>query len=519
MVGELIGEGAAQEQTVVGETPNLAARLQTLAAARQRGHQPGDPTAGGRAVRAGRSRRRSGSRASPSRCSAWRVEGERRRRRPLRSAYGEQFSHPWSSARTRSRFCCAAGSGPRTARARWCCCGRAGSASRASCAPCANASATEPHIRLTHQCSPITRPARSTLLIGLLERACGSRATIRRRHSWPRSRPCWRAADRFDEVLPLIASLLGMPTVRATPRSSSPRSAKNGGRCSAARPSRGVSAEQPVLSLYEDVHWIDPTTLELLIWRSSASGSCRSCLLITFRPELVPPWSRQPHVNSLAVTRLGAQGRADGRSRAGREITAAEVIAQIVRKTDGVPLFVEELTKTVLESGLLTDAGDHYELSGPLPPLAIPTTLHASLMARLDRLAPVKEMAQIGAVIGREFSQELLAAVADLPEDQLSASLDELVASELIFRRGGPPERSTASNTRWSRTPPTSRCSNPDASSSMLALLGCSRSSSRRRPPPSRRSSPNTTRRRVWRSGSGLLAPCRAAGERALSQS
>ena len=109
-------------------------------------------------------------------------------------------------------------------------------------------------------------------------------------------------------------------------------------------------------------------------------------------------------------------------------------------KTDGVPLFVEELTKTVLESGLLTDAGDRYELAGPLPPLAIPSTLHDSLLARLDRLAPVKEVAQIGAAIGREFSHELLAAVADRPEAELQAALDQLVASELVFRRGAPPE-------------------------------------------------------------------------------
>ena len=109
-------------------------------------------------------------------------------------------------------------------------------------------------------------------------------------------------------------------------------------------------------------------------------------------------------------------------------------------RTDGVPLFVEELTKTVLELGLLADAGDHYELSGPLPPLAIPTTLHDSLMARLDRLAPVKEVAQIGAVIGREFSHELLAAVSPLSEDKLGEALDQLVASELVFRRGTPPE-------------------------------------------------------------------------------
>jgi predicted ATPase len=115
-----------------------------------------------------------------------------------------------------------------------------------------------------------------------------------------------------------------------------------------------------------------------------------------------------------------------------------DVAAQIVAKTDGVPLFVEELTKTVLESGLLRDAGDHYELAGPLPPLAIPATLHDSLLARLDRLAPVKEIAQIGAAIGREFPHALLAAVAQRPEAELQSALDQLVAAELVFRRGTP---------------------------------------------------------------------------------
>jgi predicted ATPase len=124
----------------------------------------------------------------------------------------------------------------------------------------------------------------------------------------------------------------------------------------------------------------------------------------------------------------------------GDKALPAEVAAQIVAKTDGVPLFVEELTKAVLESGLLKDTGERYELAGPLPPLAIPATLHDSLLARLDRLAPVKEVAQIGAAIGREFSYALLAAVANQPETQLHAAIDQLVSSELVFRRGTPPD-------------------------------------------------------------------------------
>ena len=203
----------------------------------------------------------------------------------------------------------------------------------------------------------------------------------------------------------------------------------------------GLAAQQPVLALYEDVHWIDPSTLELLGLVIERIRQLPVLVLITFRPEFQPPWTGQAHVTTLTMSRLGRRQGADLVARVtGDKPLPAEIVEQIVARTDGVPLFVEELTKTVLESGLLADAGDRYELSGPLPPLAIPTTLHDSLMARLDRLAPVKEVAQIGAVIGREFSHELLAAVSPLSEAELSAALDQLVSSELVFRRGTPPE-------------------------------------------------------------------------------
>ena len=189
------------------------------------------------------------------------------------------------------------------------------------------------------------------------------------------------------------------------------------------------------------MHWIDPSTLELLGLVIERIQQLPVLVLITFRPEFQPPWTGQAHVTTLTMTRLGRRQGADlvGRVTGAKPLPAA-IIEQIVARTDGVPLFVEELTRTVLESGLLQDAGDHYELEGPLPPLAIPTTLHNSLMARLDRLAPVKEVAQIGAVIGREFAHALLAAVADRPEDQLRSALDQLVASELVFRHGAPPD-------------------------------------------------------------------------------
>ena len=146
-------------------------------------------------------------------------------------------------------------------------------------------------------------------------------------------------------------------------------------------------------------------------------------------------------MSGLALTRLGRrEGAAMVEQVVGNKALPDEVSAQIAAKTDGVPLFVEELTKTVLESGLLSDAGDRYELTGPLPPLAVPSTLHDSLLARLDRLVPVKEVAQIGAAIGREFSHTLLVAVADRPGGELQAALDQLISAELVFRHGKPPD-------------------------------------------------------------------------------
>ena len=200
----------------------------------------------------------------------------------------------------------------------------------------------------------------------------------------------------------------------------------------------GLARREPVLALYEDVHWADPTTLEALDLVIDRVRTLRALVVVTFRPEFAPRWTGDAHVNLLTLSRLGRrQGAAMVEQVTGGKALPPEVLEQIVERTDGVPLFVEELTKAVLELGLLEE-GRGYALAGPLPPLAIPSTLRDSLMARLDRRAPVREVAQVGAVIGREFSHELLAAVAGLPEAELDHATEQLVTTGLVFRRGGP---------------------------------------------------------------------------------
>jgi predicted ATPase len=204
-----------------------------------------------------------------------------------------------------------------------------------------------------------------------------------------------------------------------------------------------LASQQPLLLLFEDAHWIDQTSLELLERMAERVPKLPVLVVITFRPEFEPPWTGQAQVTALTLSRLGQRDTtALVELLAGRKTLPAEISERIVERTDGIPLFVEELTKTLLESGVLQEDDGRYILAGSPTPLAIPSSLQDSLMARLDRLAPVKEVAQIGAAIGREFSYELLAAVTHRTDDQLRDALDQLVGAELIFRRGVPPQAS-----------------------------------------------------------------------------
>ena len=201
-----------------------------------------------------------------------------------------------------------------------------------------------------------------------------------------------------------------------------------------------LAQRQAAVMLFEDAHWADPTSIEVLSALIDRVEKLPLLVLLTYRPEFQPPWLSRAHVTPIALTRLSrAQGASIVLRVAQDKPLPGELVTQIVDKTDGVPLFLEELTKAVLESDMLVDLEDRYDYSGKVEKLAIPNTLRDSLMARLDRLIPVKEIAQIGAVLGREFSYELVAAVSPMSEGQLNEALDKLMASELVFRRGSPP--------------------------------------------------------------------------------
>ena len=210
----------------------------------------------------------------------------------------------------------------------------------------------------------------------------------------------------------------------------------------------GLTRQRPVLMIVEDAHWVDPTSLEVFGRTVDQIKTLPVLLIVTFRPEFNAPWAGRSHVTSLALNRLGEREAAAIIARlVGNKELPADVTAEIVERTDGIPLFVEEMTKAVLEAES-EDEARQTAAAVPSPALAVPASLHASLMARLDRLGPAKEVAQIGAAIGREFSHALLAAVARKPEAELGSALDRLIAAGLLFRQGVPPHASLSVQAR-----------------------------------------------------------------------
>jgi class 3 adenylate cyclase/DNA-binding winged helix-turn-helix (wHTH) protein/tetratricopeptide (TPR) repeat protein len=302
--------------------------------------------------------------------------------------------------------------------------------------------AGEPYTRLECRCSPDTQHSALQPVINL----------GRRLLQWQRDEASDVTLGKMEaalapydvslpEVVPLLASLLSLPlSERYAPPQLTPQRQKQKTLEVILALLLACAAQQPVLFIVEDLHWIDPSTLELLTLFIDQGPMARILTLLTCRPEFHPPWGFGARVTSLPLGRLPPTQVEQMIDRVtGGKRLPAEVRQQVVAKTDGVPLFVEELTKMVLESGLLREQADHYELIGPLHSLAIPTTLHDSLMARLDRLAGAKEVAQLGATLGRAFPYELLRAVSPWDEERLQQALEQLVEAELLYQRGVPP--------------------------------------------------------------------------------
>jgi class 3 adenylate cyclase/predicted ATPase len=438
VVGDLVGEGSAQEQAVVGETPNLAARLQALA-------QPGQ------IVLAGATRRlvgdlfrltdlgRQTAKGFTEPVEAFAVEGvavtESRfeaARRGLTDLVGRAVESALLRDRLREAW---AGAGQIVLLS-----GEAGIGKSRLAAELAAEVASAPHTRLRYQCSPYHRDSVLHPFVVQLGRAARLAAEDPAETQLDKLEALLAPA-RIAETTPLFASLLSIPTgERYPPLALSAAQQRRLTLAALLDQIEALARQKPVLMLFEDAHWADATSLEVLDLTVERVRALPVLVLITFRPEYEPPWTGLSHVASVALDRLApAEVETLAEHVAGRPLPP-EVMAQIVAKTDGVPLFVEELTKAVLESGLLVAGPQGWRLDGPLPLFAIPATLQDSLAARLDRLAPVKEIAQIGAAIGREFSYPLLRAVAGRGEPALRAALVQLEEAELLFRSGTPPD-------------------------------------------------------------------------------
>jgi predicted ATPase/class 3 adenylate cyclase len=442
VVGDLVGDEEARERAAVGETPNLAARLQALAEA-------------GAVVIADGTRRLVGDlfeyvdlgahdlKGFTEAVRAWRVISASTAESRFEALHGADLTpmigREQEIALLLDRWRFAKGGEGQVVLLS----GEAGIGKSRITRVLRASLAGEPYTRLRYDCSPYHTNSALYPVIEQLGRAAGFQTQDSAEAKLDKLEAVLGlASDQVSEIAPLIAEMCSLATgERYPPLALTPQAQKTRTLDALVGQLDGLAEHQPVLIVLEDAHWIDPSTTELFELVIEHVQHLAVLLLITFRPEFAPPWAGHAHVTTLTLNRLGRnQGAAMVARLTGDKALPAEVLDQILAKTDGVPLFIEELTKTVLESGLLTDVGDRYALTGPLVPFAIPVTLQDSLMARLDRLSTARVVAQTGAVIGREFSHELVAVVIDRPEAELVSALDQLVASELIFRRGTQPD-------------------------------------------------------------------------------
>lgn len=442
VVGDLIGEGSGLRHAVVGETPNFAARLQAIAAP-------------GMVVIADATRHLAGNlfvlrdlgaqtfKGITEPATVFAVVGER----ALESRFAAQHEgevtpivgrdkelallvERWRQAK--------AGEGQVVLLS-----GEAGVGKSRITEAVIEAALAEPHFLLRYQCSPYHADSALYPTIQQITHAAGFTEDDTADRRLERLEALLAtASDDVSEVAPLIAMLLGLdPASRYGASTLTPQQRRNRTLAALIDQLTGLASRKPVLWVVEDAQWIDPTTLEMIELALDRVQGTRVLTLIISRPSFVASFGSHPVVTRLTLNRLDRAATQAIITRIARGKRLPEVLLdEITAKTDGVPLFVEEMTKAVIESGVLREDGNAYHLQGPLSALAIPTTLHDSLMARLDRLQPVKEVAQTAAVIGRSFDHRTIAALSDKPADELASAMRQLVEAELIFRRGTPPE-------------------------------------------------------------------------------
>jgi class 3 adenylate cyclase len=292
-------------------------------------------------------------------------------------------------------------------------------------------------IILQYFCSPHRADSAFSPIVEQLERAAKFSHTDSTTQRLAKLEALLAPSKASDEQVGLVANLLGIRADGHRFPGLSPQQRKDRTLAALLAYIEDLAEGQPVLVIFEDVHWIDPSSLELLSLMIERTARLRVLTLATARPEFRPPWAEEAHLTTLTLGRLDRHDAASLVARvAGNSALSREVVEQILLHSDGVPLFIEELTRVVLEAGPESSSGAVARVRA----VEMPTSLHSSLLARLDRLGPAREVARIGAVIGREFGYELLRAVTGLSEGDLEAALERLCDSGLMFRRGNPPE-------------------------------------------------------------------------------